>query len=141
MIRADDGRVELPSMPACLNCLADVPEERLEMHVAFCSRNVWRCTACGECMQRGSAQEEHAEQCSAAVLECECGEKLSRSALERHKKEACLMRTVECEFCEVTFTCVELMDHQEYCGSRTENCTRCLKLVKMRDMERHQASG
>jgi hypothetical protein len=110
------------------------------MHVAFCERNVYRCPACGECMQR-SAKDEHAAECSAAPVQCECGESMPRSALARHKAEACLMRTVECEFCEVSFTCVELMDHQEYCGARTENCTRCLKLVKMRDLERHVSSG
>ena len=127
-------------MPACPNCRADVPEPRLEMHVAFCERNVHRCDACGELVQR-SEKDAHAASCGAAPVQCECGESVTKATLERHKASACLHRMVECEFCEVGFTYVELMDHSEYCGSRTENCTACLKLVQLRNMDRHISSG
>ena len=109
------------------------------MHIAFCSRNVWKCPACAEAVQR-TEKDAHAAVCPAAEVACECGARVARSEMARHKAEACLMRTVECEFCEVSVPMVELSDHQEYCGSRTENCERCLQLVKLRDMDRHISS-
>ena len=110
------------------------------MHVAFCQRNVHRCDACGELVQR-SEKDAHEASCGAAPVQCECGESVTKATLERHKAEACLHRMVECEFCEVGFTCVELMDHSEYCGSRTENCAACLMLVQLRNMDRHISSN
>lgn len=123
----------------CENCRKDIPVQTYELHVSFCTRNVWRCPKCDDCFQKNE-KEQH-EKTVHALVTCVCGEVVEQGRLERHKAEACLRRQVECEFCEMSLPMLELMDHQEYCGSRTDNCLQCLKIVKIRDMDRHLASG
>lgn len=120
----------------CENCLREIPSVNYVMHIAHCSRNLEKCSECGEPVHT-SLKEEHWKEFH-QVVKCElCGEDVIISKLENHRENSCLEKTVECSNCGIDLPFRKLNEHELYCRSRTELCGECHKYVMFKDMENH----
>lgn len=56
--------------------------------------------------------------------------------LDLHLKN-CKSKLSNCKYCELLVAKDSLKNHEYECGSRTDHCLKCLKLVKIRELEVH----
>ncbi|KAK1293157.1 hypothetical protein QJS10_CPB17g02461 [Acorus calamus] len=121
----------------CSHCERDIPASNLDLHYVHCSRNLERCTICGDMIPRRHA-EEHYFNNHAPVACSQCTETVKRDELTLHKGEQCPRRIVTCEYCEFPLPAVDLFEHQEVCGNRTEYCDLCSKYIRLRELNDHE---
>ncbi|XP_068654929.1 uncharacterized protein [Aristolochia californica] len=120
----------------CSHCQRDIPTLNIDLHFAHCSRNLEKCTICGEMVPKRHA-DEHYLNIHAPVACSQCSETIERDALDLHKDESCPQRMVTCEYCEFPLPAVDLFQHQELCGNRTEMCVQCSKYVRRCERIQH----
>ncbi|KAJ8645526.1 hypothetical protein MRB53_007274 [Persea americana] len=131
--------MEIPSEIStivCSHCERAIPAPNIDLHYAHCSRNLEKCTICGDMVPRKHA-EEHYMNTHAPVACSLCSETVDREVLAHHKGENCPQRIVTCEYCEFPLPAVDLFKHQEFCGNRTEFCDLCNKYVRLRERIDH----
>ncbi|XP_039123211.1 XIAP-associated factor 1 [Dioscorea cayenensis subsp. rotundata] len=121
----------------CAHCEREIPTSNIDLHYVHCSRNLQKCTICGDMVPTKLADEHYRE--SHAPIDCSlCGEAIEREAWTVHKGERCQQRMVTCEYCEFPLPAVDLLNHQEICGNRTEYCQICNKYVRLREQIAHE---
>lgn len=121
----------------CSHCERDIPTLNMQLHYAHCSRNLQKCSICGEIVPIKHADEHFKE--SHAPIDCSlCSETIEREYWSLHQGEKCPKRIVTCEFCEFPLPATDLLEHQEVCGNRTELCHICNKYIRLRELNRHE---
>ncbi|XP_020577185.1 XIAP-associated factor 1 [Phalaenopsis equestris] len=123
----------------CSHCERDIPTVNIQLHQAHCSRNLQKCSICGEIVPIKHADEHFKE--SHAPIDCSlCSETIEREGWSLHQDEKCPKRIVTCEFCEFLLPAADLYEHQEVCGNRTELCHTCNKYIRLRELIRHEVN-
>eukprot|EP00262_Sarcandra_glabra_P017991 TRINITY_DN6337_c0_g1_i2.p1 TRINITY_DN6337_c0_g1~~TRINITY_DN6337_c0_g1_i2.p1 ORF type:complete len:196 (+),score=15.12 TRINITY_DN6337_c0_g1_i2:76-663(+) len=121
----------------CGHCDRDIPTPNIDLHFAHCSRNLERCTVCGDMVPKKHADDHYLD--THAPVTCSlCNETIQREVLALHKGENCPQRIVTCEYCEFPLPAVDLFKHQESCGNRTEYCDMCNKYIRLREQTNHE---
>lgn len=121
----------------CSHCEREIPTPNFNLHYLHCSRNLQKCTICGEMVPKRQANDHFNE--AHAPVDCSlCSETVEREAWSRHKDDKCPKRIVICEYCEFPLPAVDLFEHQETCGNRTEMCHRCNKYIRLREKNNHE---
>ncbi|XP_058080330.1 uncharacterized protein LOC131228589 [Magnolia sinica] len=120
----------------CSHCERDIPAPNISLHYAHCSRNLEKCTICGDMVPKKHAEEHYLE--THAPVACSlCSETIQRELLALHKGETCPQRIVTCEYCEFPLPAVDLCMHQDVCGNRTDYCDLCNKYIRRRERNEH----
>eukprot|EP00252_Welwitschia_mirabilis_P019941 TRINITY_DN4756_c0_g1_i2.p1 TRINITY_DN4756_c0_g1~~TRINITY_DN4756_c0_g1_i2.p1 ORF type:complete len:231 (-),score=33.06 TRINITY_DN4756_c0_g1_i2:136-828(-) len=132
MVVPSDSR---PTTP-CTHCKRAVPTTNLDLHIAYCVRNLERCNVCDKMIPKNS-KEEHYQDTHAPVSCTLCGETIERGQMSQHANEKCSHRLVPCLYCEYPVPRVDLESHVEFCGNRTEYCYHCDKYVRLCQMSTH----
>lgn len=127
-----------PGMQQCDNCGQYVPERTIVMHSAFCARNNFRCSECGEVM-RLSEKEKHLD-VRHKPLPCACGRMIAPDLMSTHQQFECELRKLPCTFCGISVASSEFASHKEYCGARTVPCEQCGQSVVVKQMSNHMAA-
>ncbi|KAF7817057.1 XIAP-associated factor 1-like [Senna tora] len=122
----------------CTHCDRAIPAANIALHYAHCSRNLEKCTVCGDMIPKRNA-EDHFLNTHAQVACSMCRKMMDRDVLDIHKGESCPQRIVTCEFCEFPLPAVDLAEHQEVCGNRTELCHLCNRYVRLCERFNHEA--
>lgn len=121
----------------CSHCERDIPTINIQLHYAHCSRNLQKCSICGEIVPIKHADEHFKE--SHAPIDCSlCSKTIEREGWSLHQDEKCPKRIVTCEFCEFPLPAADLLEHQEVCGNRTELCYSCNKYIRLRELIGHE---
>ncbi|XP_073002744.1 uncharacterized protein [Typha latifolia] len=121
----------------CGHCERDIPASNIDLHYAHCSRNLQKCSFCGDMVPRKHIDEHYDE--SHTPVNCSlCNETVERESWPLHKGEKCPQRIVTCQYCEFPLPSVDLFKHQEICGNRTEYCHVCNKYVRLREQIEHE---
>ncbi|KAI0498475.1 hypothetical protein KFK09_019362 [Dendrobium nobile] len=121
----------------CSHCEKGIPTINIQLHDAHCSRNLKKCSICGEIVPIKLADEHFQE--SHAPIDCSlCSETIEREGWSIHQDEKCPKRIATCEFCEFPLPASDLLEHQEVCGNRTELCHNCNKYIRLRQLITHE---
>ena len=120
----------------CANCAAWVPLANLEVHGAFCSRNLSSPVAAEASASAAVGQGRITGGAAAGVAATDGTGVDAAAGLREDDGEA-----VQCEFCGLEFGCAAIVTHAEYCGSRTERCDDCRRYIALRDLPAHVVSG
>ncbi|KAK1269180.1 hypothetical protein QJS04_geneDACA006480 [Acorus gramineus] len=75
----------------CSHCERDIPASNFDLHYVHCSRNLERCTICGDMIPRRHAEEHY---------------------FNNHAPEVCGNRTEYCDLCSKYIRLRELNDHE-----------------------------
>ncbi|KRX01717.1 hypothetical protein PPERSA_01587 [Pseudocohnilembus persalinus] len=120
----------------CENCEKYFPESKIDLHEAYCIRNIKKCEQCGEFIDKNEI-EEHNEQ-EHQKKPCKyCQVELEPKYLETHQELNCIKRPVQCQFCDMTVTQSEKLNHEGKCGTKTKICQFCNKYIQIRDYDTH----
>ena len=137
--RIQDIRINSTALTGCV--AAQVPAASFERHEAFCRRNIFRCTTCGEAV-RIADRDDH-ERTQHAVTVCECAESVEASKLEAHRANTCKVHAFEeCLECKASLPKGTLDVHQrDSCIYRQVPCEWCAMPLPMLDMADHKVCG
>ncbi|MQL94614.1 hypothetical protein Taro_027264 [Colocasia esculenta] len=125
------------STALCAHCGKDVPSSNIDLHFAFCFRNLEKCRICDDMIPKKNMDEHYHN--SHAPVDCSlCSQTIERELLDIHRGEKCPQRIVTCEYCEFPLPAVDLSKHQEVCGNRTEYCNMCNQYVRLREWDEHE---
>jgi hypothetical protein len=124
----------------CPNCRVPVAAANLDRHVAFCTRNNWRCESCNKVVKISEKSSHvHCTECPAVVSEvaldkhmatmhrpisCDCGALIEPMYVPLHREYECEMRPVPCQFCDAAFPERALPAHKV--GARPHPATSLL---------------
>ncbi|XP_004490464.1 uncharacterized protein [Cicer arietinum] len=121
----------------CSHCKRPIPAANIDLHYAYCFRNLRKCKLCDDMIPKTIA--EHHYLTTHAPVTCSlCSEIVGRDVIDIHKGENCPRRIVTCDFCEFPLPAIDLAEHQEVCGNRTELCHLCNKYVRLREQYNHE---
>ncbi|EWS72616.1 ubiquitin interaction motif protein (macronuclear) [Tetrahymena thermophila SB210] len=122
---------------ACENCKQLFPESKVQLHEAYCLRNIRKCPNCEQYVDKRE-MEEHQEEFHKQVTCEKCGKAVENQTLmQKHIETQCQLRPRECRYCNVLFPVQEFEQHEYTCGCRTKVCGLCKKNILMRDYENH----
>ncbi|KAL4462067.1 hypothetical protein ABPG74_000912 [Tetrahymena malaccensis] len=122
---------------ACENCKQLFPESKVQLHEAYCLRNIRKCPNCEQYVDKRE-MEEHQEEFHKQVTCEKCGKTVENQTLmQKHIDTQCSLRPRECRYCNVLFPIQEFEQHEYICGCRTKVCGLCKKNILMRDYENH----
>ncbi|KAL4483645.1 hypothetical protein ABPG72_006711 [Tetrahymena utriculariae] len=121
----------------CENCKQLFPESKVQLHEAYCLRNIRKCPNCEQYVDKRE-MEEHQEEFHKQVKCEKCGKTVENQTLmQKHIETQCQLRPRECRYCNVLFPVQEFEQHEYTCGCRTKVCGLCKKNILMRDYENH----
>lgn len=128
----------------CTNCHKIFPVDRIDLHEAYCCRNIRNCKNC-EKMIDIKDQEQHdvpyplSQKEFHEKKECPLCTQMLMPELFKGHEEICPRKPIVCKYCENTWAQVEYAKHSEACGARTKPCLICHKNIMLKDFDEHSS--
>ncbi|KAL4460408.1 hypothetical protein ABPG74_000159 [Tetrahymena malaccensis] len=119
----------------CSNCNKPQLASKVQLHEAYCLRNIRKCPDCEEFIDKreleNHKQEKHTKQ------QCKfCSQSFLPKDMDLHLQN-CDMKPQRCTYCNLDVNGAEFAEHIQNCGSRTRECFICNKSIILFNFEEH----